>query len=203
MIRNCMIIFNFLIPVEALAADTLGRLFYSPEQRTQLELARARRDVRLPITTEAAPVAEAPKPQGPDRVTYNGVVRRDDGKSTVWINGRAVNEGNRAGMGNDINVLGMQNDGAVSLAVPHAARTASLKVGQSLDVSSGRIEESYARGGTALAPKQNARAATAPAPLAAIPALRPRDVRPLRESHFQDAHPESGAAAVPLDNTKK
>jgi hypothetical protein len=79
-------------------------------------------------------------------VTYNGVVRRSDGKSTVWINGNPITE--RSTSNPEINLLNVRRDGAVSIAVPQADRTASLKVGQSLEVTSGTIEESYARRAT-------------------------------------------------------
>lgn len=128
------------------AADGLGRLFFTPEQRAQLDVIRARRDPRQPVPTGAEPVGTtpAPTPQGPDTVTYNGVVRRSDGKSTVWINGKPIDERSRIRASRDVNVVGMRADGAVSVAIPQASRAASLKVGQRLDVESGRIGESYA-----------------------------------------------------------
>ncbi len=61
----------------SLAAD-LGRLFYTPAQRAQLEAARARN------VTQASPAAAAiAHPQ-----RFDGVVIRSDGASTSWINGR-------------------------------------------------------------------------------------------------------------------
>jgi citrate lyase beta subunit len=61
----------------SLAAD-LGRLFYTPTQRAQLEAARARN------VTQARPAAAATA--HPQR--FDGVVIRSDGASTSWINGR-------------------------------------------------------------------------------------------------------------------
>ena len=59
-------------------AAGLGRLFYTPAQRTQLEAARARN------VTQASPAAPAiARPQ-----RFDGVVIRSDGASTSWINGR-------------------------------------------------------------------------------------------------------------------
>jgi hypothetical protein len=57
----------------AWAADPLGRLFFTPDERERLERQRAR------------PPAEA-KPSLPG-VTVNGVVQRSDGKAVVWVNG--------------------------------------------------------------------------------------------------------------------
>ena len=201
MIYKYMILLIFFISVSAPAADGLGRLFLTPDQRAQLDVARVKRDQRSPINSAAPPAAAVP--QGPDIVTYNGVVRRSDGKSTVWINGRPVNERSRMRNDNDVNVLGMRRDGAVSVAIPQTDRTASLKVGQSLDVNSGRIEESYAR--RAPLPRDLENAATAsPHPPAASTAAAPavtarptdsaRPARPLRDSHFKESDPDSGAA---------
>lgn len=127
------------VPASAVAADGLGRLFFAPAQRAQLDTARAQRDRRGgPMTAET----EVAAPQGPDVVTYSGVVRRSDGKSTVWINGKPMTERTRD---SDVNVIGVRRDGAVSVNVPQADRSASLRVGQSMDVMSGKIEEPYAR----------------------------------------------------------
>jgi hypothetical protein len=57
----------------AWAADPLGRLFFTPDEREQLERQRAR-----------PPVEARPAPSG---VTVNGLVQRSDGKAVVWVNG--------------------------------------------------------------------------------------------------------------------
>jgi hypothetical protein len=62
---------------ESLAGD-LGRLFYTPAQRAELEAARARN------VTQARPAEPAvTQPQH-----FDGVIIRSDGASTSWINGR-------------------------------------------------------------------------------------------------------------------
>ena len=149
--RNYLIIFSFLcVPLcisQASAADSLGRLFFTPEQRTQLEVVRTQRDRRAPVV-ETGPAA-APQPTVPQTVTYSGIVRRSDGRSTVWINGKPVNERDRVKGADEVSVTGVRNDGALSVTIPQADRRASLRVGQSLDVESGVIEESYRRRVTA------------------------------------------------------
>jgi hypothetical protein len=57
-----------------------GRLFYTPEQRAQLDAARARNVTQL---RQAAPDAGAPPP-----VRYDGVVIRSDGHTTRWVDGQ-------------------------------------------------------------------------------------------------------------------
>ena len=63
----------------SLAADP-GRLFYTPQQRAQLEAARARNVTQV---KQATPDAGAPPP-----VRYDGVVVRSDGKTTRWVDGQ-------------------------------------------------------------------------------------------------------------------
>lgn len=60
------------------AAAELGTLFYSPAQRSEIE--RARR-------------GEAGQAQEQAQKRLSGVVRRANGKSTVWVNGEALPEG--------------------------------------------------------------------------------------------------------------
>lgn len=139
------LIFIYLFfPVSSSATDGLGRLFLTPEQRAQLDLVRVKRDQHQTTNSDASMPAMA-APAGPGVVTYNGMVKRSDGKSTVWINGKPVNERDRTRKDAEVNVLGLRNDGAVSLAIPQANRIASLKVGQNLEVTSGRIDEAYLR----------------------------------------------------------
>lgn len=79
-------LFALLVSLAAPSQATLGRLFYTPEQRSALEQARAQKRT----TTAAAPVA-ATHP-----LTYNGIVLRSDGRSTRWIDGKAKEGGRYA-----------------------------------------------------------------------------------------------------------
>ena len=180
------------VPASAVAADGLGRLFFAPAQRAHLDTARVQRDRRGgPITAET----ELPPPQGPDVVTYSGVVRRSDGKSTVWINGKPMTERTRD---SDVNVIGVRRDGAVSVNVPQADRSASLRVGQSMDVMSGKIEEPYARRETLYRPPAKpapsspaaSTSTTSPAAVAAPTAAAKRAPR----RNTTELDPDSGAA---------
>ncbi len=183
-------------PGISVAADELGRLFFSPAQRAQLDVVRAQRDRRLPTAATSSDTTEEPVPQGPDVVTYNGVVRRSDGKSTVWINGRPMTERTRD---SDVNVVGLRRDGTVFVAVPQADRSASLRVGQSMEVMSGKIEEPYARRATldrlpakpaAAAPAAASTSIPPPAAVAAPTAAAKRAAR--RDTKESDL--DSGAA---------
>lgn len=82
--RACTVLFFSVSPClcgSGLAAQDLsGRLFYTPEQRAQLEAARTRNvtQPRQQASTEAEPPA----------VRFDGLVIRSDGAGTRWVNGR-------------------------------------------------------------------------------------------------------------------
>jgi hypothetical protein len=61
------------------AQDLPGRLFYTPEQRVQLEAARVR---NVTQAGRAAPTGATPP------VRYDGVLVRSDGKTTRWVDGQ-------------------------------------------------------------------------------------------------------------------
>lgn len=126
-----------LVAAHAFAAEPLGRLFFTPAQRAQLDTARSQKS-RATLASEreeSTPV--------PEVITYNGVVRRSDGKSTVWINNREINEREEIG---GLPLVGrVRSDGRVTLELPQGSRSIDLKVGQSVDITSGTIEEPFTR----------------------------------------------------------
>lgn len=129
----------FLIAGNAAAADTtLGRLFYTPEQRAALEEAR-RRNIRA--EEQAAEASKKPKPDGPRTVTLNGVVRRSDGESVIWVNGKPVENEINDGM----RVRLTPDQSGVTVHDTEKGRTVRLKVGQHANLLTGKVEENYAR----------------------------------------------------------
>lgn len=66
-------------------SSEVGRLFYSPAQRIQLEDARARKVTRLGVPSKSAAPVAAPAP-APRR--FDGIVIRSDGEATRWVNGQ-------------------------------------------------------------------------------------------------------------------
>jgi hypothetical protein len=85
------------------------------------------------------------------------MIRRSDGKSTVWINGKPVTE--REAVAGTTVVGRVGADGSVSLQNPQSGRTVSLKPGQSLELLSGTVEEGYSRKPVAPEPKPQAKPA--------------------------------------------
>ena len=138
-IRLVMAGIAVLVGIPAWAADPpLGRLFFTPSQRASLDVARSQR-TRATVATEQ--VDEQVLQPAPQTITYGGMVRRSDGKTTVWLNDRPVDE-QKAGGGPTI-VRRVGPDGAVTLEIPQSNRSVDLKVGQSVEVLSGSIGEAY------------------------------------------------------------
>ena len=88
-------------------ASTLGRLFFTPEQRTQLE------------TAATAPTAK----QGmASEMVINGIVQKQGGQRTVWINGRPQAAGKSDERAPD----------SLNVTVPGKSQPVKAKVGQKI-----------------------------------------------------------------------
>lgn len=123
----------------ARSAASIGRLFYTPAQRAGLDVAR-----RAKPAPAAAQQAEAPPPPPPPQVvSYGGIVRRSDGKAMLWINNQLVEEKEAL---KGLNLKGrVRPDGAVTLQVPATGGSLEVKVGQSVEVHSGKVAETRKR----------------------------------------------------------
>ena len=119
------------------AAPTLGRMFFTPEERATIDELR-----RRPAVVAAA-VERKPLPPAPDYVTLNGVVRRSDGSTAVWLNNRMI-DGRRTADGLEVtDSKRSPGGGNVTVKVPQAGRSVDLRVGQRLDTTSGKVQERY------------------------------------------------------------
>ena len=142
----CLIL---VMAAPAAAADaSLGRLFFTPSQRASLDIARSQRTRATVATEQTQEQVLQPVPQ---TITYGGMVRRSDGRTTVWLNNRPVDD-QKPGDGSAI-IRRVWPDGAVTLEVPESSRRVDLKVGQSVEVLSGSVEDGYRRRSTAAAAK--------------------------------------------------
>ncbi|MEN6586101.1 MAG: hypothetical protein ABFE02_08685 [Sulfuricella sp.] len=130
--------FLMFLPSLGMAAEqSLGRLFFTPEQRARMDAARQQeRSIRIDTEQQDNAPLDA-------NMTLNGVVTRSDGKTTVWINNREQS-GDKAVAGIAVPTRG-KAAGQVSITMPDAKRSVRLKVGQSIDLNSGKVEESYRR----------------------------------------------------------
>jgi hypothetical protein len=120
------------VPAVADAADSLGRLFFTPERRAALERQR-QLNIQEEQTLEGA------------TMSLDGVVVRSSGKRTVWINRQAQHDdASPTGVAVD---LSAREPGRATLSAGEEA-PAQLKVGESInratrekggDLAGGRI----------------------------------------------------------------
>jgi hypothetical protein len=92
-------------PVSSAHADTLGRLFFTPEQRAQLESNHKRNSAADSEQTSV--------------LTVNGIVQHG-GVRTVWINGAAKNSAHGG------------KPAAEAVVIPGKSKTIQIKVGEKL-----------------------------------------------------------------------
>ena len=114
------------------AAQQVGRLFFTPEQREELD---ARRRARVPDKPAAA--AESPTTR------IDGQVIRSGRNSTVWVNGQPVAEGEDAG---GVRVYpGHVDPSRVGVMVGDKRRV-RIKVGETLDRGTGEVTDVIGEG---------------------------------------------------------
>lgn len=130
-------------------SDDLGRIFFTPEQRALLELARRTQ------------TAGGPSEAG-GGLTLNGILTRSDGRQTVWINGRPHPDARARAPG-------------TALIPLETGQQVRLRVGQTLDPVTGRVVEPYRLPRPPAAPDKPAAgpAGAAPAPQAGADAVKP------------------------------
>src|SRR3972149_6840164 len=133
------ILFLAFTPI-TFAADDLGRLFTTPQQRQTLEKLRSQKpveEIKIPAFTFAEPVVEEQKPVI-GGITVNGLVYRKSGKSTAWINSANTYEGN---FGNQYIQIDAQNikPEDVEILIPINETKVKLKTGQTYDPETDQI----------------------------------------------------------------
>ena len=122
-----------LLAAPAVEAQELGRLFFTPEQRTSLD---ARRKARVPDKPNA-PTVVSPTTR------LDGYVQRSSGPSTVWVNGESLletaPEAPRIG-------TNRRDDGRVSVPVGESGARVGLRPGETLDRGSGEVRDVIGEG---------------------------------------------------------
>ena len=120
-------------------APPLGRLFSTPDERAMLDGLRVSGGLTAspagaaPAMQEAGP-ASAPPPAPPPALTLNGVVRRSNGRSTVWLNQVPQDEQSRR--------LPKSAGSAAALSLQSSdGRTVWLKPGQRYDLNDATVKE--------------------------------------------------------------
>jgi hypothetical protein len=131
-----------LAAAPGVAAQELGRLFFTPDQRAALD---ARRKARVPDKPAAAPQVESPVTR------VNGVVQRAGGKSTVWVNSEAIPESSHTDAQGAPRPTG---DGRVTVPLGEGGRGIQMRVGESLNRGSGEVSDVVGKDGVKVAPQR-------------------------------------------------
>ncbi|HUP94181.1 MAG TPA: hypothetical protein VM164_04685 [Burkholderiales bacterium] len=122
----------------ASAAQPFGRLFFTPAERAQLDVARTQKQ-RPPQVGTAETVETPPAPPAPQIITYSGIVRRNDGSAVLWLNNRPVDAKDAL---SGLAVKGrVRPDGTVTMQGPQSGTNIELKVGQRAELQSGKVGE--------------------------------------------------------------
>ncbi|MEW5861998.1 MAG: hypothetical protein AB1773_00175 [Pseudomonadota bacterium] len=143
--RAALLPLAFALLPGAAPAQELGRLFFTPEQRAALD---ARRKARIPDKPTAV-VPESPLTR------IDGLVRREGGRSTVWLNGVPAPE---SAQPEGIRIAPARRDPlAVSLTVGEQPQRFELKVGQTLERASGEVRDLLGEGAIRVRPGEPAK----------------------------------------------
>jgi hypothetical protein len=124
----------FALADSAAAAENLGRLFFTPQQRQDLD---RRRQANI---QESAATANS-------QVTVNGQVSRSQGKNTVWINGVPQESTRRP-----------SDPARVSVPAGEGESSITVKIGQTLDRARGEVKDPMGSG-SVVAPTERSKRA--------------------------------------------
>lgn len=94
-------------------ADVLGRLFFTPAERQQLELRQSQLELQTQLTAD-----KGNESGNQSVITINGIIQRGDGSRIVWINGKAQ----KIEAGGDPN--------KAPIRIPGKSKPLEVKVGQ-------------------------------------------------------------------------
>ncbi len=112
--------------------ESLGRLFFTPVERSNLDRDRLSGGIG---EHEGAAALQT------ESLTLNGIVKRSSGKTTVWINNLTQNESDLPPESRRL--AGRARLPNFPVLVQKTGKTVTLKVGQTLNIDSGEIRENY------------------------------------------------------------
>jgi hypothetical protein len=127
-----------------LAEEELQRLFTTPKERAALNDTRSKpKQQRIKVVeTRSVEKEEKSPPQLPSFITFNGLVIRSHGPSTVWINGtNDLSNHNLSGQGFTVELDQIAKK-SVSIVLPGNQKR-TLKPGQMVNTLDGSIKENF------------------------------------------------------------
>lgn len=126
MTRYSLLILMFLCNSVYAEGLAIGRLFTSPSERANLDYLR--QTTKSKVIFEKEGDAEEQPVDTPAAVSMQGYIKRSDGKSTVWINNKPMQEGDASP---DVQVGKiMPNTNLVPVVIPGSGKVVGLKAGQ-------------------------------------------------------------------------
>jgi hypothetical protein len=164
----------------ATPAPPLGRLFFTPAERAALDAQR--RAAARPAA--APPAAAASAPVAPRTLRVDGVVTRSGGPSTVWIDGvplppEGLAHGTRVERPADATQ-------PVVVRLPDGGRRVPVRVGQEVEIGSGKVTERYLLASPPVVPDPSSPAWPGPPVEAPIPGARQPGARTAPERAGED-----------------
>ncbi len=84
-ISTLLCLFCIFFPINEGLSQSLGRVFYTPQQRIQLNELQQNQSGSLEINRNSSSSVQ-------DTILYNGIVRRSGGRTTAWINGQRLDQ---------------------------------------------------------------------------------------------------------------
>ncbi len=110
------------LPCVAVGEETLGRLFFTPEQRIRLEQLESNPEVETKAIIS-------------NKILVNGILQRHGGSRVVWINGVPQSQKSANGILAERDIA----PDSVPVKIPGTGNSIRLKVGQSIDLDSSMV----------------------------------------------------------------
>ena len=134
--RNFICLLVLLLCQSSWPAEDFGRLFSTPNQRQQLdELRKNQTDIKIEVTDAELAVDQNPivETAATGELRLKGLVYRNDGKNTAWINDSNSYEGDLSSQYTGVNEDSVAADEVVIELGGADSGKLSLKVGQSFN----------------------------------------------------------------------
>ena len=129
-----------------LHAQTLGRLFTTTQQRAQIDNFKNKhnKDDKIETIIFTAPAIPIKPKLTPKPLMYNGIVKRSDGSTTVWVNGESVDSAsNKKYQRKNKLHHKITNDNSVIIKPVGSKTTVKLKPGQVWRPQTRKVTDRY------------------------------------------------------------
>jgi hypothetical protein len=139
---SCLLVLSgCLLPAPSRAAETLDRLFFTPQDRIYMEKLRWATPESVPplLEQQEKTVTREDKPQ---IFTLGGTVTKKNGVQALWLNSLKYSGNNLPA---NVELRPPFTAGQILLQVPETGMSYALRPGQFVDIGNGQIKESYQR----------------------------------------------------------